>query len=113
MNTMRGKQTLLRIFIGENEKIHGKTAYKVVLDTLRREKLAGATVLRGIAGFGIKSHFHDTHLLAISEKLPIVIEAVDSEETIRRILPEIEEMVTEGLITLETVEVIRSTPKTE
>ena len=113
MNTTPGKQTLLRIFIGENEKIHGKTAYKVVLDMLRREKLAGATVLRGIAGFGARSHLHDTHLLAISEKLPIVIEAVDSDETIRRILPKIEETVTEGLITLESVEVIRSSPKKE
>ena len=113
MKTMQGKHTLLRIFIGENEKIQGKTAYKVVLDILRREKLAGATVLRGIAGFGAKSHLHDTHLLAISEHLPIVIEAVDTEENIRRILPEIDGIVTDGFITLETVEVVRYHPKTQ
>jgi len=78
---------------------------------LRTEKLAGATVLRGIAGFGANSHLHSAHLLTLSQNLPMVVECVDTRENINRIMPKIDEMVTDGLVTLENIEVVRYAPK--
>jgi len=78
---------------------------------LQKEKLAGATVLRGITGFGVKSHLRSANLLALSQDLPMVVECVDTRENIDRILPKIDEMVGEGLVTLEKVEVILYAPK--
>ena len=78
---------------------------------LRKEKLAGATVLRGIMGFGAQSHLHSAHLLTLSQDMPMIIECVDTRENIDRVLPIIEKMVSDGLVTLENVEVIRYAPK--
>ena len=98
---------LLRIFIGENDKIHGKPLYEQIVFKARELNLAGATVIRGIMGFGAHSRLHTAKLLRLSEDLPIVIEIVDTEEKIKKILPYLDEVVEEGLITLERVKVIR------
>lgn len=111
MRTLHGQQTCMRIFIGERDKHHGIPLYQAIVEMLRAEKLAGATVTRALAGFGAKSHLHSAHLLALSQDLPMVIECVDAREQIDRILPKIDAMVKDGLVTLETVEVIRYAPK--
>jgi uncharacterized protein len=111
MKQLTGTQTLLRIFISEHDKYQHKPLYLQILNILRQEKIAGATVLRGIAGFGAKSHIHSASILDISNNLPLVIEAVDTESSIRQVLPKLDEMITDGLVTLEQIEVIRYHPK--
>jgi len=111
MKISEGQQTLMRIFIGEKKKHRHKPLYQAIVEMLRKEKLAGATVLRGITGFGVKSHLRSANLLALSQDLPMVVECVDTRENIDRILPKIDEMVGEGLVTLEKVEVILYAPK--
>jgi PII-like signaling protein len=112
MKELTGTQTLLRIFISEQDKYHHKLLYLKILELLRQEKIAGATVLRGIAGFGAKSHIHSASILDISNNLPLVIEAVDTESAIQQVLPKLDEMITDGLVTLEKIEVIRYHPRT-
>ncbi len=97
---------LLRIFIGEADKWHGKPLYEEIVYLAKQEKLAGATVIKGFMGFGCKSHMHTAKLLRLSEDLPVIIEIVDSEEKIRGFLPRLDTMVREGLITLEKVNVV-------
>ncbi len=97
---------LLRIFIGEQDKWHGEPLHEAIVHLARKEGMAGATAIKGFLGFGAKSHLHTTKLLRLSEDLPIVIEIVDSEEKINQFLPHLDEMVKEGLITLEKVNVI-------
>lgn len=111
MKELTGTQTLLRIFISEQDKFQHKPLYLQILNVLRQEKIAGATVLRAIAGFGAKSHIHSASILDISNNLPLVIEAVDTESAIRQVLPKLDEMITDGLVTLEKIEVIRYHPK--
>lgn len=111
MKILQGQQTLMRIFIGEQKKHGHKPLYQAIVEMLRTEKLAGATVLRGIVGFGAKSHLHSANLLALSQDLPMVIECVDTQENINGILPKLDDMVGDGLIILEKVEVIRYAPK--
>lgn len=96
---------LLRIHIGESDTHEGKPLHTAIVETLRREGVAGATVLRGIEGFGRSSRLHTAHILRLSEDLPIVVECVDSLDRIEAILPMIEAMIGDGLITLERVEV--------
>lgn len=103
---MEGEGKLLRIFIGESDTWHGKPLYHAIVERVRAEGLAGATVLRGIEGFGADSRIHTTRILRLSEDLPVVIEIVDTEERIAAILPLLDEMVSEGLVTLERVEII-------
>ncbi len=98
---------LLRIFIGENDKWRNRPLYEAIVLKARELHLAGATVLRGPMGFGAKSRLHTTKILRLSEDLPIVIEIVDSKEKIDELMPHIDEMVTEGLVTLERVQVIK------
>lgn len=98
---------LLRIFVGENDKWHGVPLYEAIVTKARELNLAGATVLRGPMGFGAHSRLHTTKVLRLSQDLPMVIEIVDSREAIDTLLPHIDEMVTEGLVTLERVEVIK------
>ncbi len=98
---------LLRIFIGENDTWHGEALYERIVLKARELNLAGATVLRGVMGFGADSRMHTAKLLRLSEDLPIVIEIVDTEEGIGRLLPFLDECVEEGLITLEEVRVIK------
>jgi uncharacterized protein len=103
---IEGAGLLIRIYIGESDHWHGKPLYQAIVELLRERGLAGATVLRGIEGFGAKAHLHTTRLLRLSEDLPVLIEVVDQEDRIRAILPELDAMVGDGLITLEKVEVI-------
>ncbi|MEN8127309.1 MAG: DUF190 domain-containing protein [Planctomycetota bacterium] len=111
MKDIQGQQTLMRIFIGEDKKYKHQALYQAIVEMLRAEKLAGATVLRGIAGFGAKSHLHSANLLALSQDLPMVIECVDTRENIDRIMPKLDIMLDDGLVTLEKVDVIRYAPK--
>ncbi len=97
---------LLRVFIGEQDKWKGLPLYEAIVNLARKEHLAGATVVKGCMGFGCKSHMHTAKLERLSEDLPMVIEIVDSEEKIVAFLPHLDEMVAEGLITLEKVNVI-------
>ena len=97
---------LLRIFIGEADKWEGKPLYEEIVYLAKKEKMAGATAIKGFMGFGCKSHMHTAKLLRLSEDLPIVIEIVDSEEKINGFLPRLDVMVQEGLITLEKANVI-------
>lgn len=98
---------LLRIFIGEGDRWHGRPLYEAIVVKARELHLAGATVLRGPMGFGARSRLHTTKILSLSEDLPIVIEIVDGREKIDELLPHIDQMVTDGLVTLERVEVIK------
>ncbi len=97
---------LLRIFIGEQDRWHGKPLCEEIILLAKKEKMAGATAIKGFMGFGCKSHMHTTKILRLSEDLPIVIEIVDSEEKINEFLPRVDEMVREGLVTLEKVNVL-------
>ena len=103
---LEGEGRLLRIFIGESDHWHGKPLYEAIVERVRSEGLAGATVVRGIEGFGKASRVHTTRILRLSADLPILIEIVDTDEQIDRILPVLDEMVGEGLVTLEKVHVI-------
>ena len=103
---LEGEGKLLRIFIGESDKHGRKPLYQAIVEMLREEGMAGATVLRGIEGFGATSHLHTARILRLSEDLPIVIEVADTAERIEAIMPRIDEMVTEGMVTLERVEVV-------
>ena len=103
---IEGVGLLVRIYIGESDHWHGKPLYQAIVELLRERRLAGATVLRGIEGFGANAHLHTTRLLRLSEDLPVLIEVVDQEDRIRAVLPELDSMVVDGLITLEKVEVI-------
>jgi len=97
---------LLRIFVGEGDKFEGRPLYQAIVEEARRRGMAGATVLRGLMGFGATSRLHTVKVLRISEDLPMVVEIVDKAERIEAFLPELERMVPEGLITIEKVRVI-------
>lgn len=98
---------LLRIFIGEMDSYKGKPLYEVIVLKARELDIAGATVVRGIMGYGAKSRVHTLKILRLSEDLPVVIEIVDVEEKIEKLLPFLDETVREGLITLEKVRIIK------
>jgi len=103
---IEGSGLLVRIYIGESDSWHGRPLYQAIVERLRERGLAGATVLRGIEGYGAKARLHTTRILRLSEDLPILIEVVDQEDRLRAVLPELDAMVEDGLITLERVEVI-------
>ena len=98
---------LLRIFIGESDRWHGRPLYEAIILRARELGVAGATMLRGMMGYGAASRIHTAKILRLSEDLPIVVEIVDSKEKIESLLPMIDEMVQEGLVTLENVRVIK------
>jgi hypothetical protein len=98
---------LLRIFLGENDQHQGRPLYEAIVLKAREAHLAGATVLRGAMGFGHSSRLHTTKILRLSEDLPLLIEIVDSEEKIRAFLPELDTMMSSGLVTLERVDVVQ------
>src|SRR5437763_110511 len=103
---IEGEGKLLRVFIGESDRWHGKPLYQAIVERVREEGLAGATVLRGIEGFGADSRLHTSRILRLSEDLPVVIEIVDTAENIDRVVPLLDEMVGEGMLTVERVHVI-------
>ena len=97
---------LLRIFIGESDKWQGKPLYQEIIRMAREKGMAGATAVKGFIGFGCKSHMHTAKLLRLSEDLPVIIEIVDSDEKVSEFIGDLDEMVQEGLITTEKVNVI-------
>ena len=101
-----GPAKVLKIYIGEADKWHGRPLSTALLHRLREEGMAGATVTRAVEGFGANSRIHTAHILRLSEDLPLVVEVVDRAERIARILPAIDEMVGDGLVTLADVEVV-------
>ena len=106
MTRLEGEGKLLRIFIGESDRWHGKPLYQAIVQRVREEGLAGATVVRGMEGFGADSHLHTSRILRMSEDLPIVVEIVDDAARIDAILPILDEMIDEGLVTVERVHVV-------
>ena len=107
-----GERTLMRIFIGESDKYHGKPLYEALLETLRAKGFAGATVLRGVAGFGASSRVHTDKILRLSLDLPLIVEVIETEEAITSLLPDLDRMIGGGLITLERAHVILYRPAT-
>jgi PII-like signaling protein len=98
---------MIRIYIGENDQYRGRPLYEEIVLRARSLNLAGATVLRGLLGFGANSRIHAAKLLTLSDDLPIVIEIVDTEENISLIMPFIDDVVKEGLVTMEKMRVIK------
>lgn len=101
-----GERTLMRIHIGESDKWHGKSLYEAIVQLLRKESFSGVTVLRGVAGYGGSSVYHTDKILRLSQDLPIIVEIVEAQERIEKILPQLDDMVEGGLITLEKVRFI-------
>ena len=99
--------TLLRIFVGEDDRFGGSPLHEAIVLKARKMRLAGATVLRGPMGFGASSRLHTTKILRLSEDLPLVIEIVDAEDRINSFLPILDGMMTSGLVTLEKVQVLQ------
>jgi uncharacterized protein len=110
MEYMEGERDLLRIFIGERDKHGGKPLYHAIIDLLRKRHFAGATVLRGIMGFGASSKLHTDRFDVLSLDMPIVVECVESAAKIDEVLAELETMVGGGLITRERVRVVLHRP---
>jgi len=111
MRVLEGQQVLMRIFIGEGDRFHHQPLYRALVEMFRRKKIAGATVLKGTLGFGAESHVHTAQLLRLSQDLPVVVEVVETQEHIDAVMPEIDTMVSDGLITLEKVHVVRYAAK--
>ena len=103
---IEGEGQLLRIFIGENDKWEHQPLHEAIVMKARQAGLAGATVLRGFLGFGANSRIHTSKILRLSEDLPIVIEIVDKPDKIQEILPELDKMIGEGMMTIEKVNVV-------
>jgi PII-like signaling protein len=105
----QGTGTRVRVYIGESDQWHGKPLYASIVQEARKRGLAGATVVRGIMGFGAHSIVHETHLFSLSQDRPIVVEIVDSNEKIGAFLPLLDGMITDGMITTSEVEVVSYT----
>jgi PII-like signaling protein len=106
MHGLKGERVLMRIHIGERDKFQGKPLYAAIVELLRGRGYAGATVLRAIMGFGASSTLHTDRIEVLSLDLPIIVECVETAERIDAVLPEIDEMIGGGLITLERANVI-------
>jgi len=107
MHGFKGERTLMRIHIGESDRWEDRPLYEAIVELLRAEHFAGATVFRGILGFGATAkQVHRSSLFRLSSDLPIVVECVETEERIEKLLPRLDEMIGGGLITLEKVRVI-------
>jgi hypothetical protein len=104
---LEGTATRLSIFVGEGDQWHHRPLYTEIVHRAHRAGLAGATVLRGVEGYGASSRIHTMRLLSLSEELPVVIVIIDAERRVRDFLPQLDELVAEGLVTVEPVEVIR------
>lgn len=103
---LKGEGLLVRIFVGESDRWDGAPLYEAIVQCAREKGLAGATVVRGIEGYGAHNLIHTARILRLSEDLPIVVEIVDSREKIEAFLPELDSMISEGLVTLEPVQII-------
>jgi uncharacterized protein len=111
MSGLAGERTLMRIHIGERDKCDGKPLYEAIVHLLRQRGFAGATVFRGIMGFGASAGIHTEKVLRLSLDLPIVVECVETEDKIQAVLPELDRMIGGGLITLERARVIVYRPE--
>jgi hypothetical protein len=111
MRTIDGEQVLMRIFIGESDRAGHRPLHAALLELLRARGLAGATVVKGAAGFGANSVIHTASILRLSEDLPLVIEVVDTEQHLEAVLPEVDRLMSGGLITMEKVRVRRYAPE--
>lgn len=108
MRVLDGDQFLVRIFLGESDRFHHMPLSRALLERLRREGFAGATVIHGVAGFGASSVIHTASLVELSSDLPVLIEVVDDQQRVDRLLPILDEMVTGGaLVTIERVRVLK------
>ena len=107
MRSAEAEQVLMRVFVGESHQWERRPLYMALLELFRQEGLAGATVLRAVAGFGPASILHTAGILKLSADLPIVIEVVDAQERLDAVLPEVDRMMSGGLITMQRVRVIR------
>jgi PII-like signaling protein len=108
MRVLDGEQFLVRVFVGESDKWHHQPLHRALLERLRAEGFAGATVIHGVAGFGAASVIHTAHLVDLSGDLPVVIEVVDDQEHVDKLIPILDEMLTGGaLVTLEKIRVLR------
>ena len=107
MTAIDGPALRLTIFVGESDRWHHRPLYTEIVHRAHAAGLAGASVLRGIEGYGASSRIHTNRLLSLSEDLPIVVVIVDAEERVRAFLPQLDELVTEGLVMVDPVEVIR------
>ena len=111
MRVLDGEQTLVRIFVGDGDKWHHQQLGVALIERLRREGFAGATVMHGVAGFGARSIIHTAHLIDLSADLPVLIEVVEDDEHVQKLLPILDEMLTGGaLVTMEKVRVLRYAP---
>lgn len=104
---LSGKAKMLRIHFGEDDKWKGKPLYRAIVEKCRELDIAGATVLRGIEGYGASTLIRKTHLLSFSHDAPVMVSVIDSEDKIQRLLPFLDQMVDEGLIAMSEVEVIK------
>ena len=107
MIKLTGENVLMRIFIGESDRCGHRPLYEALVELLRKEGFAGATVLRGISGFGANRVYHTQKLLDLSADLPLIVEVIDTPEKINAIMPRIDQMMAGGMITLEKTTVIR------
>ncbi len=110
---LSGRALRLTVIVGEDDTYHRKPLFHEIVHRARKSGLAGTSVFRGIEGFGASSAIHTTRLLSLSEDLPVAVVIVDDEQRIRDFLPQLDELVSEGLVTLDEVEVIRYTCRSE
>ena len=106
---LSGQALRMTVLIGEDDTWHGRPVFSEIVHRARKAGLAGASVFRGIEGYGASSLIHTTRLLSLSEDLPVGVVIVDTEEKIRGFLPQLDELVEEGLVLLDAVEVVRHT----
>ncbi len=113
MTKFLGEKVLMRVHIGENDKYGHKPLYEALIDLLLHEGFSGATVLRGVAGFGPHLIYHTDKLLELAKELPFIVEVVASQEKIDKVMPKIDEMMSGGIITTESVHVVRYCDKND
>ncbi len=108
--TLHGRALRLTVLVGADDSWHGRPLYTEIVHRAHAAGLAGASVFRGVEGFGATSRIHTTRILSLSEDLPIAVVIVDAEEPVRAFLPQLDELVTGGLVLLDEVEVVRRAP---
>lgn len=104
---LEGKAKMLRIHFGEDDKWHGRPLYQAIVERCRELDIAGATVLRGIEGYGASTIIRRRHMLSFSADAPILVQIIDTDENLQRLIPALDEMVAEGMIAISEVEVIK------
>jgi hypothetical protein len=104
---LEGKAKMLRIHFGEDDRWQGRPLYEAIVERCRQLDIAGATVFRGIQGYGASTRIRKSHLLSFSADAPILVQIIDTDENIQRLIPALDEMVSEGLIAMSDVEVIK------